>query len=64
MTLSLAGLSLRDLEYAAAVDRTRHFGRAAVGCAVSPAALSEQLRKLEDRRNRGRSPGNQAGVAA
>lgn len=49
MTLSLAGLSLRDLEYAAAVDRTRHFGRAAVGCAVSPAALSEQLRKLEDR---------------
>ncbi len=49
MTLSLAGLSLRDLEYAAAVDRTRHFGRAAEACAVSPAALSEQLRKLEDR---------------
>ncbi len=45
---SLAGLSLRDLEYAAAVDRTRHFGRAAADCNVSQAALSEQLRKLED----------------
>ncbi len=49
MTINLAGLSLRDLEYAAAVDRTRHFGRAAEACAVSPAALSEQVRKLEDR---------------
>ena len=48
MTLSLAGLSLRDLAYASAVDRTRHFGRAAAECNVSQAALSEQLRKLED----------------
>ena len=46
--MSLAGLSLRDLEYAAAVDRERHFGRAAAACNVSQAALSEQLRKLED----------------
>lgn len=47
MTDTLAGLSLRDLSYAAAVDRTRHFGRAAAACGVSQAALSEQLRKLE-----------------
>ena len=48
MTASLAGLSLRDLEYAAAVDRLRHFGRAAAACNVSQAGLSEQVRKLED----------------
>lgn len=44
---SLAGLSLRDLEYAVAVARTRHFGRAADQCGVSQPALSEQVRKLE-----------------
>jgi LysR family hydrogen peroxide-inducible transcriptional activator len=48
VTTSLAGLSLRDLEYAAAVDRLRHFGRAAAACNVSQAGLSEQVRKLED----------------
>ncbi len=47
MTTSLAGLSLRDLEYAVAVARTRHFGRAADQCGVSQPALSEQVRKLE-----------------
>jgi LysR family hydrogen peroxide-inducible transcriptional activator len=44
---SIAGLSLRDLEYAVAVARERHFGRAAESCSVSQAALSEQVRKLE-----------------
>ncbi len=44
---SLAGLSLRDLEYAVAVADFRHFGRAAEHCGVSQPALSEQLRKLE-----------------
>jgi LysR family hydrogen peroxide-inducible transcriptional activator len=44
---SLAGLSLRDLEYAVAVAETRHFGRAAERCGVSQAGLSEQVRKLE-----------------
>jgi LysR family hydrogen peroxide-inducible transcriptional activator len=48
MTTSLSGLSLRDLQYAATVDQTRHFGQAAERCGVSQAALSEQLRKLED----------------
>jgi LysR family hydrogen peroxide-inducible transcriptional activator len=48
LTTTLAGLSLRDLEYAAAVDRVRHFGRAAAACNVSQAGLSEQVRKLED----------------
>ena len=42
-----AGLSLRDLEYAVAVGRLRHFGQAAVQCGVSQSALSEQIRKLE-----------------
>ena len=44
---SLAGLSLRDLEYAVAAADLLHFGRAAERCGVSQAGLSEQLRKLE-----------------
>jgi len=44
---SLAGLSLRDLEYAQAVAELKHFGRAAEQCGVSQPALSEQIRKLE-----------------
>lgn len=44
---SLSGLSLRDLEYAAAVGDLRHFGKAAERCGVSQSALSEQVRKLE-----------------
>jgi LysR family hydrogen peroxide-inducible transcriptional activator len=47
MSSRLLGLSLRDLEYAVAVGRERHFGRAAESCGVSQAALSEQVRKLE-----------------
>jgi LysR family hydrogen peroxide-inducible transcriptional activator len=46
-TSKLFGLSLRDLEYAVAVSKERHFGRAAESCGVSQAALSEQVRKLE-----------------
>ncbi len=45
--LNASSLSLRDLEYAVAVGRERHFGRAAEHCGVSQAALSEQVRKLE-----------------
>jgi LysR family hydrogen peroxide-inducible transcriptional activator len=45
--MSLAGLSLRDLEYLLAVAEHRHFGRAAEQCGVSQPALSAQLRKLE-----------------
>jgi LysR family hydrogen peroxide-inducible transcriptional activator len=44
---SISGLSLRDLEYAVAVAREKHFGRAAESCSVSQAALSEAIRKLE-----------------
>jgi LysR family transcriptional regulator, hydrogen peroxide-inducible genes activator len=43
----LSSLSLRDLEYALAVERERNFGRAAESCMVSQATLSEQVRKLE-----------------
>lgn len=45
--MSLAGLSLRDLEYLVAVAEQRHFGRAAAACAVSQPALSGQVRKIE-----------------
>jgi LysR family hydrogen peroxide-inducible transcriptional activator len=45
--VNVSSLSLRDLEYAVAVARERHFGRAAEFCGVSQAALSEQVRKLE-----------------
>ncbi|GBQ71587.1 oxidative stress regulatory protein OxyR [Ameyamaea chiangmaiensis NBRC 103196] len=44
---SLSGLSLRDLDYAVAVARHGHFGRAAEQCGVSQPGLSEQIRKLE-----------------
>lgn len=47
MKKSLAGLSLRDLEYVGAVAELRHFGRAAERCHVSQPTLSEQIRKLE-----------------
>jgi LysR family hydrogen peroxide-inducible transcriptional activator len=46
-TTTVSSLSLRDLEYAVAVARERHFGHAAERCGVSQAALSEQVRKLE-----------------
>ena len=45
--VTVSSLSLRDLEYAVAVSRERHFGRAAESCGVSQPALSEQVRKLE-----------------
>jgi LysR family hydrogen peroxide-inducible transcriptional activator len=45
--VSLAGLSLRDLEYLVAVADCRHFGKAARQCRVSQPALSAQVRKLE-----------------
>jgi LysR family hydrogen peroxide-inducible transcriptional activator len=45
--VTVSSLSLRDLEYAVAVARERHFGRAAKACGVSQPALSEQVRKLE-----------------
>jgi LysR family hydrogen peroxide-inducible transcriptional activator len=44
---TLAGLSLRDLQYAVAIADLQHFGRAAERCGVSQAGLSEQVRKLE-----------------
>ncbi len=45
--MSLAGLSLRDLEYVVAVADCGHFGRAAQQCNVSQPALSAQIRRLE-----------------
>src|SRR5262245_47616347 len=46
--MSLAGLSLRDLEYLLAVAQHRHCGRCAVACSVSQPALSGQVRKIEE----------------
>ncbi|HEX4359046.1 MAG TPA: LysR family transcriptional regulator [Pseudonocardia sp.] len=38
---------LRQLEYVVALERERHFGRAAASCHASPSALSAAVRKLE-----------------
>lgn len=38
---------LRQLEYLVALDREKHFGRAAAACHVSQPALSAAMRKLE-----------------
>lgn len=40
--------TLTQLEYIAAVDRFRHFGRAAKSCHVSQPTLSMQIQKAED----------------
>lgn len=40
--------TLTQLEYLVAVDRTRHFGRAARACHVSQPTLSAQVHKLEE----------------
>ena len=40
--------TLRQLEYAVAVAKTRHFGRAAAACHVSQPGLSSQLKELEE----------------
>ncbi|WP_240002439.1 LysR substrate-binding domain-containing protein [Oleisolibacter albus] len=48
-TMTLAGLSLRDLEYVVAVADLHHFGKAAERCAVSQPSLSIQIRRLEER---------------
>lgn len=40
--------SLTQLEYVLAVDKHRHFGKAAKACHVSQPTLSQQIRKLED----------------
>jgi LysR family hydrogen peroxide-inducible transcriptional activator len=41
-------MNLRDLEYAEALARTRHFGEAADACNVSQSTLSIQIKKLEE----------------
>ena len=38
---------IRQLEYLAALDRERHFGRAAAACHVSQPTLSAGIRSLE-----------------
>jgi LysR family hydrogen peroxide-inducible transcriptional activator len=40
--------SLTQLEYVLAVDKHRHFGKAAASCHISQPTLSQQIQKLED----------------
>ena len=44
----LSSMTLTQLAYAVALDRYRHFGRAAEHCHVSQPTLSMQLQKLEE----------------
>src|SRR5262245_12385232 len=45
--MNISWMTLRDLEYVAAVAEHRHFGKAAEACHVSQPALSAQIRKIE-----------------
>src|ERR1700733_4399664 len=45
--MTLAGISLRDLEYVLAVAGEQSFVRAAKKCAVSQPSLSAQIQKVE-----------------
>ena len=47
----MAMATLTQLEYLVAVDRFRHFGKAAQACHVSQPTLSMQLQKLEEEFN-------------
>lgn len=40
-------ISLRQLRYLRALERSRHFGRAAQACAISQPALSMQIKEME-----------------
>lgn len=40
--------TLTQLEYILAVDKHRHFGKAAKACNISQPTLSQQIQKLED----------------
>jgi LysR family hydrogen peroxide-inducible transcriptional activator len=40
--------TITQLEYLVAVDRLRHFGKAAKACHVSQPTLSMQIQKLEE----------------
>jgi len=44
-------VKLRDLEYLDAIDRFKHFGKAAEACFVSQPTLSGQIMKLEEQLN-------------
>jgi LysR family transcriptional regulator, hydrogen peroxide-inducible genes activator len=46
--MNVSALTIRDLEYVAAVAHQLHFGKAADACNVTQPALSAQIRKLED----------------
>lgn len=41
-------MTLQQLEYIVAVDKTRHFGRAAEQCGVTQPTLSTMIQKIED----------------
>src|SRR5580700_11207547 len=40
--------TLTQIEYVLAVEKYRHFGKAALACHISQPTLSQQIQKLED----------------
>src|ERR1700745_910041 len=40
--------TLTQIEYVLAVEKHRHFGKAAIACHISQPTLSQQIQKLED----------------
>ncbi|UWQ17467.1 hydrogen peroxide-inducible genes activator [Jannaschia sp. M317] len=43
----MIGVTLKQLRYICALDRHRHFGRAAESCSITQPALSQQIKELE-----------------
>ena len=56
-------MTLQQMEYVLAVDRFRHFAKAAEHCRVTQPTLSAMIQKLEEELNENIRPGTTTGLS-